>query len=290
MHLYTRKMSENNKVFVFKPKIIVLCFEGVVVDNHLENRYFEPYVSANISAYLSDHQNDREIGNIITNLRKQSLNDLTNGYTDCPEVLGNGLIGPESPEYYTPDVIQESVVQYINWQKNNQRLTPSGQRLQQLICRDGLASDRIKVKVYSDVMPALKLYKDNGIKLALLSQYDETTVRQLLPSADLLAAFDSIFCEVMPNKNETFDRIVTTPELEVNERWDVLYMTVNGSSAVCARNRPDPTLMVMQNEMKALLMVRDTGVKIRDYYLINFSTITSLLDIEFVVRDMDLFK
>ncbi|XP_054157269.1 enolase-phosphatase E1-like [Oppia nitens] len=269
--------SDNENVLVFKPKVIILCFEGVVVDNKVDQRYIEPYIRDNMLNYLTEHKNDNQINQIIANLRQRSNYDRADyGYSECPVVVD------ELPEHTTEQIL-ESVVTYIDWQTNNHRVSNDALRLQKLVCLDGLEKNRIKLKVYSDVVPALKRFRDklSDIKIALLSAYDETTIRRLLPSNDdIFQYIDRIFDEQIGSsaKVDTFDRIVKA--LDVRHREEVLYVTGSGRSAVCARNRQSERVD-LQNEIKCLLMIRDTSFKIRDYYLINFTTITSLMDIDF---------
>ena len=256
------------KVRIFKPKALVLGFHGTIAPIDWEDKCILPYIQRHLREYLIENRNNSTLIQLIPRLRQESFDQhFVYEMSECP------VIGDDDDE---PRLIL-SLNDFLIWQMNNFRETKDSKRVFRLVWMDGLNKHRIRVPLFEDVVPALKLFKEEyHIKIAIYSSVDQQLCRQFFANTtegDINQYFDHYFDFTIGGSKdkESFQKMAK--ELDVQTK-DILYVIDYGQSAKCAK----------ELGFQCLLIIRPFNRKIRDYYFLRFNKINSLLDIEFVER------
>ena len=257
------------KVKVFKPKAIVLGFHGTIAPSDWEEKCLMPYIRDNLLRYLRQNWNNETISRLIPKLRHESFEQHyvfeNNG---CPVVTDD-------------DTNEEEQIQSLNdfliWQMNCGKDLIESKIVYKMAWMEGLDNRQIQIKLFNDVFTALQKFKNEfNMKIAIISATLPEVCRKFFETTsegDINKFIDKYFDHSFGNSKdpEAFKNIAK--ELSVEPK-DILYVTNYGQSAKCAK----------ELGIQSLLIVRENNPRIREYYLLRFSQIQSLLDIEFVPR------
>ena len=261
------KIESNKKsVKVFKPKAIVLGFHGTIAPIDWEDNIIVPYIRQHLKEYLTNNWNNNNVHQLISELKHESFDQhFVYENNECPVIA-------DDEEDLSEQI--SSVNDFLIWQMNNRKETQDSQTLFKLVWTDGLNNERIHLRLFDDVVPALTSFRESHkIQIALFSSVNTQVCQQIFRNTtegDINQYFDHYFTGGFKNI-ESFRNIAT--ELKVEPK-DILFVIDSGQSAKCAH----------ELGYNCLLIKRPNNRKIREYYLLRFNSISSLLDIEFVRR------
>jgi enolase-phosphatase E1 len=263
--------ERKKKVRVFKPKVIILDFHGTVSPINWEEECILPYVKQNLSNYLDQNWTNHKVVDLVNKLRNQSFEQHF-----VFENEESPVISAEDPAESDDKTVKRTTVEFINWLIDKKKDTTESLKLQKLVWLEGYHKRELRTPVFEDVLPALKNFRDKGFKIAIFSGVDSSLCHQLFENTtegDLSSYFGKFFDTTTGNKKdpESYRRIAN--ELSVKES-DILYITDYGQEAKIAHT----------TGVQCLLIIRPKNRRIREFYLITFSAIHSLNQIDFVER------
>ncbi|XP_056424897.1 enolase-phosphatase E1 isoform X2 [Hyla sarda] len=180
---------------------ILLDIEGTTTPITFVKDILFPYIQDNVEEYLQKHWQEEECQEDVLQLRLQAEKD-------------SGLKGfvpiPSSTE---PELqVIKGVVDNVLWQMSLDRKTTALKQLQGHMWRSAYATGKIKGEVYDDVVPALKKWKEAGLKLYIFSSGSVEAQKLLFGysiEGDLLELFHGHFdTSVGPKvESESYRRI-----------------------------------------------------------------------------------
>ncbi|XP_075785590.1 enolase-phosphatase E1 isoform X2 [Pelodiscus sinensis] len=141
---------------------VLLDIEGTTTPiSYVQDTLF-PYIKHNVKEYLRAHWEEEECQQDVSLLRKQAEEDSSlDGIVPIPLETGNG-------EDEVEQVIQ-AVVDNVHWQMSHDRKTTALKQLQGHIWRAAYTTGRMKGEVFEDVVPAIKKWKEAGMKVYIYS-------------------------------------------------------------------------------------------------------------------------
>lgn len=253
---------------VHKTKAILFSFHGVLSPTNWEEECILPYIKANLANYLQENWNKDNITEIVNNLRQESFDEhfvLEN--QDSP------VISDEDPND-SEDVYLKKTVNDFIWLLDHKKDNNESLRLEKLVWIEGYDRGNIKTPVFKDVLPSLKSLKEKGFKTAIFSSVDSELCHKLFANTtegDLTPYFDKFYDTNTGDKKDGESYRKIAQDLNVSES-DVLFITNFGQEAKISHEKG----------VQCLLIIRSGNRKIREYYLIKFSSITSLKQFKFI--------
>ncbi|XP_069834187.1 enolase-phosphatase E1 isoform X2 [Dendropsophus ebraccatus] len=156
-----------------------------------------PYIQDNIEDYLQKHWHEGECQEDVRQLRLQAEKD-------------SGLKGfvpiPSNTDHKPELQVIKGVVDNVHWQMSLDRKTTALKQLQGHMWRSAYATGKIKGEVYDDVVPALKKWKEAGMKLYIFSSGSVEAQKLLFGysiEGDLLELFHGHFDTTVGSKVES---------------------------------------------------------------------------------------
>ena len=126
-------------------KYILMDIEGTTTSISFVHDILFPYSVERISTYVITHKNDSQVENILSEVKKTTL---------------------EEQKLVLDD--QQLINQLIEWVKID-RKHPALKKLQGMIWSEGYRNGELKGHVYQDVPHALKLWKETGKNIGIYS-------------------------------------------------------------------------------------------------------------------------
>ncbi|KFQ17697.1 Enolase-phosphatase E1, partial [Merops nubicus] len=121
-----------------------------------------PYIKDNVKKYLIAHWEEEECQRDVRLLRKQAQEDSSlDGAVPIPLETGSG-------EEEVERVIQ-AVVDSVLWQMSLDRKTTALKQLQGHMWRAAYATGHIKGEIFKDVVPAIRKWREAGMKVYIYS-------------------------------------------------------------------------------------------------------------------------
>jgi enolase-phosphatase E1 len=160
---------------------ILLDIEGTTTPIAFVHEVLFPYAAARLDAFLTAHDGEREVTDILTDLEGERRVDRD--ATAPTWAFG----GPHR---------RDSAIGYLQWLMQRDRKSPALKRLQGLIWEAGYQSGELRGQVFADVAGALRRWHAAGRRLAIYSSGSELAQRRLFestPSGDLTLLFDGFF-------------------------------------------------------------------------------------------------
>ncbi|XP_018414502.1 PREDICTED: enolase-phosphatase E1 [Nanorana parkeri] len=174
---------------------VLLDIEGTTTPITFVKEILFPYIEDNVKEYLQNHWEEKECQEDVQLLRLQAEKDRElNGFVPIPV-----------NEAEVQKIIQ-GVVDNVNWQISLDRKTTALKQLQGHMWRAAYASGQIKGEVYDDVVPALRKWKEAGIKLYIFSSGSVEAQKLLFGysiEGDLLELFQGHFDTTVGPKVES---------------------------------------------------------------------------------------
>ena len=185
-------------------KWIVTDIEGTTTEVSFVYSILFPYFRENLNACYT-----------------MQSDDLDRILADTATILAaeNG----DKANHYSKEVLLDTLKQ---WSIEDRKITPL-KELQGLIWKDGFESGTLKGHVYSDVRPALELWKAQGINLAVFSSGSIAAQKLLFKhstSGDLSSFFSANFDTTTGGKKESDTYLKIAALLAVNPA-EILFLS-----------------------------------------------------------------
>ncbi|XP_068089744.1 enolase-phosphatase E1 [Hyperolius riggenbachi] len=180
---------------------ILLDIEGTTTPITFVKAILFPYIQDNVKEYLLNHWQEKECQEDIDQLRLQAEKDTgLNGFVPIPE-----------NDAELQQVVQ-GVVDNVHWQMSLDRKTTALKQLQGHMWRAAYNTGQVKGEVYDDVVPALRKWKEAGMKLYIFSSGSVEAQKLLFGysiEGDLLELYEGYFDTTIGPKveSESYRRI-----------------------------------------------------------------------------------
>ena len=152
-------IESNVSSLIRKSDVILLDIEGTTTSiSYVKDTLF-PFIRNNLKIYFKAHWHNSEFRDDLVLLKEQATQDEINKVEGLVKITDNN----------DESIIMETVVKNVLWQMDLDRKTKALKQLQGHIMRDGYKSGHLKGHIYSDVLPALKSWVQNGKKVYIYS-------------------------------------------------------------------------------------------------------------------------
>lgn len=182
---------------------VLLDIEGTTTPITFVKDILFPYIQDNVEEYLQKHWHEEECQEDVRQLQLQAEKD-------------SGLKGfvpiPSNPGHEAELQVIKGVVDNVRWQMSLDRKTTALKQLQGHMWRSAYATGKVKGEVYEDIVPALKRWKEAGMKLYIFSSGSVEAQKLLFAysiEGDLLELFHGHFDTTIGSKveSESYRRI-----------------------------------------------------------------------------------
>ncbi|KFP96448.1 Enolase-phosphatase E1, partial [Leptosomus discolor] len=179
-----------------------------------------PYIKDNVKEYLRAHWEEEECQQDVGLLRKQAQEDSSlDGAVPIP-------LESETGEEELERVIQ-AVVDNVHWQMSLDRKTTALKQLQGHMWRAAYATGHIKGAIFEDVVPAIRKWREAGMKVYIYSSGSIEAQKLLFgysTEGDILELFDGHFdTKIGPKvESESYRRIANSIGCATN---NILFLT-----------------------------------------------------------------
>lgn len=184
---------------------LLLDIEGTTTPITFVKDILFPYIKDHLEDYLSAHWEEDECKQDVHLLKKQVEEDIRLNRACAVHALDQTVHTDEEK------AIRE-VVDNVLWQMAADRKTTALKQLQGHMWRAAYAAGRIKGEVYQDVVPSIRLWRRQGLKIYIYSSGSVEAQKLLFGysvEGDLLDLFDGHFDTNMGAKVESksYERI-----------------------------------------------------------------------------------
>jgi len=179
-------------------EVILLDIEGTTTPIDFVTETLFPFARKHLESYLINHGS--EMGEDFEQLAKEHAADVEAG-NKPPD--GNHRL------------------EYLQWLMDQDRKSPALKSIQGKIWKQGYESGELKGEVYPDVVPALKRWKDRGIKIYIYSSGSVLAQKLLFGNSnegDLLPYFEGHFDTEFGGKKEAQSYHNIAKEIGVEEK------------------------------------------------------------------------
>ncbi|KAM9455411.1 enolase-phosphatase E1 [Clarias gariepinus] len=169
--------------------VILLDIEGTTTPITFVKDVLFPYIKEHLEEYLGAHWEEDECKQDVQLLKKQTEEDLKQNRA-CPVHAVDQTVHTDEEK-----AIRE-VVDSVLWQMDADRKTTALKQLQGHMWRAAYVSGRIKGEVYQDVVPTIRRWKQDGLKVYIYSSGSIEAQKLLFGysvQGDLLDLFDGHF-------------------------------------------------------------------------------------------------
>ncbi|XP_066567616.1 enolase-phosphatase E1 [Amia ocellicauda] len=170
-------------------RALLLDIEGTTTPITFVKDILFPYIKDNVQEYLSAHWEEDECKQDVQLLKKQAEEDTREHRAGPVHTLDQTVHTDEEK------AIQE-VVDNVLWQMAADRKTTALKQLQGHIWRAAYAVGKIKGEVYEDVVPAIRRWRRQGLKVYIYSSGSVEAQKLLFGysvEGNLLELFDGHF-------------------------------------------------------------------------------------------------
>jgi len=196
-----RAKSEMSKITT--PKLMLLDIEGTMAPVSFVYETLFPYASKEIPQFLAKNYQTPEIREAFSLLLEENSEDVKS-CSGCPQLEESA----------------KSLSDYCLWLMAQDRKSRGLKIIQGLIWKDGYERGILKAELYSDVLPALQRWRQEGRKLCIYSSGSILAQKLLFAhtsEGDLRGLFDEFFDTSSGGKKDSTsyktiaDAINTTP-------------------------------------------------------------------------------
>ncbi|KAB5543659.1 hypothetical protein PHYPO_G00081940 [Pangasianodon hypophthalmus] len=200
--------------------VLLLDIEGTTTPITFVKDVLFPYIKEHLEEYLCAHWEEDECKQDVQLLKKQTEEDLKQNRA-CPVHAVDQTVHTDEEK-----AIRE-VVDSVLWQMAADRKTTALKQLQGHMWRAAYVSGKIKGEVYQDVVPAIRRWRQCGLKVYIYSSGSIEAQKLLFGysvEGDLLDLFDGHFDTNIGAKVESksyekiAERIGCSPE-------DIMFLT-----------------------------------------------------------------
>ncbi|KAJ1218732.1 hypothetical protein NDU88_006309 [Pleurodeles waltl] len=179
--------------------VLLLDIEGTTTPISFVKDILFPYIIENVESYLRAHWGEEECKDDVNLLRKQAEEDATcDGAVPIPHSSAEGA-GNE-------DQTIQAVVNNVHWQMSHDRKTTALKQLQGHMWKAAYTNGQIKGEVYDDVVPAVRKWREAGLKVYIYSSGSIEAQKLLFGysiEGNLLELFDGHFDTTSGQKVES---------------------------------------------------------------------------------------
>lgn len=184
---------------------LLLDIEGTTTPITFVKDILFPYIKEHLEDYLSAHWEEDECKQDVHLLKKQVEEDIRLNRA-CP------VHAPDQTVHTDEEKAIREVVDNVLWQMAADRKTTALKQLQGHMWRAAYAAGKIKGEVYQDVVPSIRLWRRQGLKIYIYSSGSVEAQKLLFGysvEGDLLDLFDGHFDTNMGAKVErkSYERI-----------------------------------------------------------------------------------
>uniref|UniRef100_A0ABI7Z0G1 Enolase-phosphatase E1 n=1 Tax=Felis catus TaxID=9685 RepID=A0ABI7Z0G1_FELCA len=200
--------------------VILLDIEGTTTPIAFVKDILFPYIKENVKEYLQTHWEEEECQQDVSLLRKQAEEDShLDGAVPIPAASGNGA-----------DDLQQmiqAVVDNVRWQMSLDRKTTALKQLQGHMWRAAFAAGRMKAEFFEDVVPAVRKWREAGMKVYIYSSGSVEAQKLLFghsTEGDILELVDGHFDTKIGHKveSESYRKIANSIGCSTN---NILFLT-----------------------------------------------------------------
>lgn len=142
--------------------VLLLDIEGTTTPVTFVKDILFPYIREHLEDYLSSHWEEDECKQDVHLLKKQIEEDMRQNRS-CPVLAVDQTVHTDEEK-----AIRE-VVENVLWQMAADRKSTALKRLQGHMWRAAYSSGRIKGELYQDVVPSIKTWRGDGLKVYVYS-------------------------------------------------------------------------------------------------------------------------
>lgn len=216
---------------------ILLDIEGTTTPIAFVHQVLFPFARSRVRDYLTAHMGEAAIDADIASLRQEHAIDVENETGPPP------LIDAPSTDQTA------SIVAYVHWLIDRDRKSTGLKSLQGKIWQEGYRDGTLKAPVFSDVVPALKRWRQAGAKLGIYSS-GSLLAQQLLFShtelGDLTHLIDNYFDTTIGLKTATESYRHIAAALQRSES-EILFISDAASELDAARAAGLQTLLCFRS-------------------------------------------
>ena len=151
-------------------RAVLLDIEGTTTPIAFVHDVLFPYARARLAEYLSSERDSPAVADVLTRLAAEHADSRARGEQPPP------LITRQATGWL------DSAVQYAGWLMDRDRKSPGLKLLQGLIWERGYQAGELRGQVFDDVPPAIRRWRDAGLRVAIYSSGSELAQRRLFES------------------------------------------------------------------------------------------------------------
>ncbi len=183
-------------------RLVLLDIEGTTTPIAFVHDVLFPFARRRLAEWLARHAGTDAHRDVVETLRTEHAADRARGER-VPDWSGDR----------TNRADDEAAVAYGSWLMDRDRKSPALKHWQGLIWEEGYQAGLLHGEVYSDVPPAIRRWRANGVDVAIYSSGSELAQRRLFastPHDDLTPLFSGFFDTAVGPKVEasSYGRIV----------------------------------------------------------------------------------
>ncbi|GAA6219175.1 enolase-phosphatase E1 [Lates japonicus] len=248
---------------------LLLDIEGTTTPITFVKDILFPYIREHLEDYLSTHWEEDECKQDVHLLKKQIEEDMRQNRA-CPVHAVDQTVHTDEEK-----AIRE-VVDNVLWQMAADRKSTALKQLQGHMWRSAYASGRIKGEIYQDVIPSIKRWRGQGLKVYIYSSGSVEAQKLLFGysvEGDVLDLFDGHFDTSIGAKvdGKSYERIAERIGCQPEE---ITFLTDVTREAKAAE----------EAGVNVLVVVRPGNMELTDEERAHYNLITSFSQLELTRR------
>ena len=149
-------------------RVVLLDIEGTTTPIAFVHEVLFPFARTHLAEFLRAHPDDAEVDEVLQLLAREHAGDIARG--EAPPAAG----------FHS----SEAIAPYVTWLMDRDRKSPGLKLLQGQIWEEGYQAGRLRGQVYPDVPPAIRRWRDDGLRVAIYSSGSELAQRRLFESTE----------------------------------------------------------------------------------------------------------
>ncbi len=206
-------------------RVVLLDIEGTTTPMAFVHDVLFPFAREHLTDYLRDEWDSSEVREITAQLASEHAVDLAQGHEPSPWL--------ERAEHER----LASAVAYALWLMDRDRKSPALKRLQGRVWARGYGLGRLRGEIFSDVAPAIRRWREAGIRVAIYSSGSALAQRLLFestPDGDLTPQLGGFFDTAVGPKTGSPSYTRIAHALDVPPR-DILFISDAPAELAAAR-------------------------------------------------------
>ncbi|RVE66132.1 hypothetical protein OJAV_G00123400 [Oryzias javanicus] len=248
---------------------LLLDIEGTTTPITFVKDILFPYIREHLEDHLSTHWEEDECKEDVYLLKKQIEEDMKQNRA-CPVHVVDQTVHTDEEKAI------RKVVEDVLWQMAADRKSTALKQLQGHMWRTAYASGRIKGEIYPDVVPAIKKWRERGLKVYIYSSGSVEAQKLLFRysvEGDVVELFDGHFDTTIGAKVEakSYERIAEKIGCQPEE---ITFLTDVAREAKAAE----------EAGLNVLLVVRPGNLELTEEESAHYTLITSFSQLQLTGR------